>query len=109
MSNDHHDVRLDGHNASPPTGVERRPTQDDITSSAGTTVKGIDIMDTPPQDYETHKMNDAKAAEKSVSDEESGGVGGVSNVELARPGLVRRFYRRFRPFFHVFFFLFLTA
>lgn len=138
MSNDHLDVRLDGHNASPQTGVDRNPDpaldlarehrhehthhgglaaadkdrlamHDDIAYSAGTTDKGRDIMDTPPQDYDAHKMNDAKAAEKSVSDEESGGVGGVSNVELTGPGPVRRFYRRFRPFFHVFFFLFLTS
>lgn len=138
MSNDHLDVRLDGHNASPQTGVDRNPDpaldlarehrhehthhgglaaaekehramHDDIAYSAGTTDKGRDLMDTPPQDYEAHKMADTKAAEKSVSDEESGGVGGVSNVELTRPGLLRRFYRRFRPFFHVFFFLFLTS
>ncbi|ORY56644.1 NupC family nucleoside transporter [Pseudomassariella vexata] len=60
-------------------------------------------MDTPPQDYQTHKLNDV-VLDKSV-DEESGNIAVVrdrDDYDGEKPGFsFKRFYRQYRTAFHI--------
>lgn len=87
---------------------DRLGQHDELVYSAGTTDKSRDMMDSPSQDYTTHKMRDT-SAEKSV-DEESGRVGAVDETEEAtgRKWTWKRFYRKFRLYVHIFIWLFFT-
>lgn len=135
-ANQHHIGGLEGHNASPQVGVDSNPDpaldylhehkhghpnhhgaaaaalekSDTVMYSAGTTEKGHDLMDTPPQDYSTHKLNQA-TGEKSI-DEESGNVGAIrdgEDSEAPKNGRFRRYYRKVRPFLPIVVWLVFTA
>ncbi|KAK9421847.1 hypothetical protein SUNI508_05448 [Seiridium unicorne] len=82
---------------------------DDVYYSTGTTEKGRDLLDTPPQDYESHKLKETPVGEKSV-DEESGHVGGIRDEEeVKHTRLYWRYYRAIRPFIPIAVWLVFTA
>lgn len=127
---------LEGHNASPQTGVDRNPDpaldyanehrhehshhhglaadekvakEDDVMYTTGTTEKGRDMMDLPPQDYSTHKLRESPVNEKSV-DEESGNVGHISTEEEGpQLRMIYYYYRKVRPFIPILVWLVFTA
>lgn len=102
MSSSKENLPVEGHNASPQAGVDKK-SSDEAVYSTGTTEKGHDVMDSPPQDYTHHKMSDAGV--KSV-DEESGNVGQTEDEDEANKktfkSQFKQFYRRFRIVFHLF-------
>lgn len=126
---------FEGHNASPQVGVAPNPDpaldyahehehahthhhgpaahekekEHDVFYTTGTTDKGRDLLDTPPQDYTTHKLKETPVAEKSV-DEESGHVGGIHDEqEVKHTRFAWRYYRKIRPFIPIVVWLVFTA
>lgn len=124
---------LEGHNASPQVGVVPNPDpaldyvnehqhahdhhhglaahekekHDDVYYSTGTTEKGRDLLDTPPQDYESHKLKETPVGEKSV-DEESGHIV-RDEEEVKHSRLAWRYYRKIRPFIPIVVWMVFTA
>ncbi|KAI1841115.1 hypothetical protein JX265_013216 [Neoarthrinium moseri] len=133
MGSSKENLGFEGHNASPQVGVASNPDpaldyvnehrhehahhhgaaahekekNDDVMYSTGTTEKGRDLLDTPPQDYTKHKLNDTPVAEKSV-DEESGHIGHSEN-EITHTRLASRWYRKARPFIPILVWMVFTA
>jgi hypothetical protein len=135
MASSKENLGLEGHNASPQVGVDVNPDSaldyghehrhphthhhgaaaaskektDDVMYTTGTTEKAHDLMDTPAQDYTTHKLQD-QAFEKSM-DEESGNVGNIHDEAETRTPRSRYsvYYRKFRPFIPIVVWLVFTA
>ncbi|KAK6196537.1 hypothetical protein LQW54_011426 [Pestalotiopsis sp. IQ-011] len=118
------DLSQEAHNASPQVGVAPNPDpaldyahehqhahihhhgpaarekekNDDVFYTTGTTEKGRDLLDSPRQDYETHKLKETPVAENSV-DEESGAYGITQDEqETRRPTMWRHYWRIVRPY-----------
>ncbi|KAH8649851.1 Na+ dependent nucleoside transporter C-terminus-domain-containing protein [Xylariales sp. PMI_506] len=139
-SNSRENLPLEGHNASPQVGVDANPdpaldyTQehrhehthhfgpaatekakhdDDVMYSSNTVEESRrDILDTPAQDYTTHKLRQGSPVEKSV-DEESGNVGAIEGDEGEKDnsvgGRVKRYWRTIRPFVPIVVWMVFTA
>jgi concentrative nucleoside transporter, CNT family len=135
MSPSKENLPLEGHNASPQPGVDTNPDpaldfgnehrhehshhhglaatekakEDDVMYTTGTTEKGYDLLDAPPQDYTTHKLHESPVNEKPV-DEESGNVGPATDeAKSASSTRFHRYYRKFRPFIPILIWCVFTA
>lgn len=125
---------IEGHHASPQVGVASNPDpaldyvnehthahthhggpalhekeklgmHDELVYTTGTTDKGRDLMDKPPQDYTNHKLNDTTVTGKSKSlDEESGNVGAIHDADGfdgPKPSRARQLLRKYRIVIHL--------
>ena len=122
-----------GHNASPQAGVDINPDpalsyahehthehihhgkaaadgKHEILYSKGTTDPKHDLLGTPPQDYEAHKLNE-KATERSLSDAENGTdrIGSIHDKENKSDVKIGALYRKFKLPVHIFIWLVWTA
>lgn len=125
LSNENLHKLREGHNASPQVGVATNPDpalelahehehahdhhhgpaahqkekEHDVFYSTGTTEKGRDLLDTPPQDYEHHKLKDTTIGHEKSIDSESGNLGGIHDAEeVKHTRRAWRWYRKIRPF-----------
>lgn len=124
----HHDTPAHGHNASMQHGVDPNPDLalhyshehqhahvhhgstslahrvDDVEYSHGTTDKGRDLLDKPPQDYKTHQLRDEKSVDVAEIDAESGGLSPArvpSEEEPVKKRSFSKIYRKYKIVFHL--------
>lgn len=83
--------------------------------STGTTYKGADLLDKPPQNYETHKLREGDKAGMTVIDAEKGGIASTrvstedENKEPQSKWSIRRVLRKYKFVVHLFIWLLFTA
>lgn len=116
---------LTGHNASSQEGVVPNPDpalefanehQHEHLHHGGLAANPVNhpdelIYSTATPDKDLEKPRDYAAAEKSVTDEDSGNVGNIHGHETddRRKQFIRRWYRILRPYIHFFIWAVFTA